>query len=421
MGTKEAGDPAVGLRGAGMWIWHDRPLRERSDMGLFCGILTPPAAAVTVDLHASADNRYRLYVDAGRGPERLGCGPARGNLEHTSLDPYTVRVHPGRSVRVWAAVRFLVGRPEQPIAEAHGHRPGFLLLAAFRDRAGRVVGAAGSGRAWRACATHAIRPLLEPSSIFWMGATEEHSAAEWPEDWLAPGGPRGRAWRPAVERSRPYPKGLPPYASDEHWLVPRELPRMEERPARFRRAAPAASASRAQLPRWPVRVRPGGTLSLLFDAGETVCAYPVLRVRGRGCTAALTYAEVLKRRTAAGAEKSFRLADGFAADGPRDRFETGAVDRAFCFETFHWRSFRFVRLDVTAGPGGAAVLDLSMVRTGYPWKRAQTFDVRGPAAAVARRIVDASWRTIRCCTWETYMDCRSTSSSSTSATPACRC
>src|ERR1035437_1808846 len=113
-------DWAKDVAKAGRWIWHTQtPVAGRFDMALFYRELPVPSGTRLIRLFASADNRYKLYVDAGGGPRLVGRGPERGDLQHTSIDPYEIARDPsdGGSVRLWSAVRFIVGRPEATICE----------------------------------------------------------------------------------------------------------------------------------------------------------------------------------------------------------------------------------------------------------------------------------------------------------------
>ncbi len=397
-------DDWLGLRSAGKWIWHGKPRAGRSDLGFFHGLLRVPRGAVTTRLFVCADNRYVLYADSGRGPARLGRGPARGDMMHTALDPYELPLRGLRALRLWAQVYYVGGRPEQMLAEVHGDHPGLLVLAGFYDRRGVLLGRAGTGCAWRAFASRAIAPLTTPEGISGLGATERHRADDWPADWLR-ARPSSKGWAPAVELSTPQPKGFPPFASDDHWLVPRVLPQMAETPRAFVRMAPAGAPERAAAPRFPLHIPPRGRLDLLFDAGGMVCAYPQISLRGRGAHATVAYAEVLTRAAPGGVQKSHRLAAGFELKGPHDRLDMGACAKTHLFEPIHWHSFRFLRVGIEAGPEGALLRAVGMRVTGYPWKLRQKIAAPGAHAAAVRKLMEVSWRTIRCCTWETFMDC----------------
>jgi hypothetical protein len=150
-----------------------------------------------------------------------------------------------------------------------------------------------------------------------------------------------------------------------------------------------------------VSIGPNSSLSVVLDAGEMVCGYPRFDVQGAETEVRITYAEVL--RTAEGNHKTFALGPGVRLEGPYDTCHCDVARHRF--HSFQWRSFRFVRLDITAGPAGATIADIGFDETFYPAANATTIATPGQAEAEVQALADISWRTLRCCAHETYMDC----------------
>lgn len=396
------------IRGAARWIWHPEETAGRQDFVLFYGVLTPPAGAEVAELYVSGDCRYTIYADAGNGVQKLGRGPARSNPEHTSIDPYAIGGLKGQPIKVWAWVRWGLALNENAYSEMHAGVPGLLVAAVYRDGADKILGKGGSGEGWLACRSEAIKKYNDPSAwwLFWIGGMEEHRASGWPTEWLsAAGAAENAAWKKVAVRNVPYFKGDAPYASDPHFLIPREISYPEEIPGAFVAAAPADHPGEikpiGQV--LPLKVAANQSVSIILDAGEETVAYPQLTLRGGETRAAMMYAEVLRD---AQKNKCYKLAPGATIAGASDHFvlDSGDPQAVRTFETSHWRAFRFIKLDVTAGPYGAEV-DVAFARTSYPFTNEMALRTEGPHAETIRKMMDVSWRTLKCCSWETHMDC----------------
>ena len=400
------------LRNLGRYIWPKNASEQRVEFAVFVGETAVPADAARARLYASAVGRYVLYADTGEGPVRLGRGPARSDREHASLDGYEVEVKGGQTLRFWALCRAGTGTPEEPLAEMHPGTPGFLLLALLDDARGTTVATFGTDKRWLGTATDALRPrpLPDLGSFYAVGHFETHRSSKLPAGWLERAMPQAAArpgrgsWGEVCEGPGAYFKDDPqtPWGGDfQPWLTPREIAQPEEIERAFfgmlRRQADGSLAPAAL----PVVLAAGETAELVFDAGAESIGYPRVTLTGGGTAALLTYAEVA--RTRAGG-KTFSLAADATLSGVQDEFihDGGGTQT---FETFHWRAFRLVTCRLTAGPAGGTLAAADFVQTGYPFESRYEFAAVGPEATVVQQIVDVSWRTIKCCTWETYMDC----------------
>ena len=396
------------LQGAAKWIWHDQPL-ARNDTALFYARVDPPAGTTQIELHVSADNRYVLWAipHGGKTPAMsLGRGPARGDVQHKSLDSYGLNVAGAAPLHLYAQVRWMPGQPEAPMAEVHSSNPGFLCIVLFYDDAGRIIGKTGTGESWKALATTGIEATHAGgvSSFYCIGMMEHQRASGWPEDWLSPAGAASAAWgRPRVS-SPPYFRPDPEMCwspNDRPWLIPRQIAHAEQIsrvPMDIRDAQGGGAVS------FPLTLAAGQTRRLRIDMGEMVLAYPAVRFAGKQAQATIIYAEVLLAGNGHGDGKSFTLDSNYAIRGYADTFinDVGTPRR---LTLSHWRSFRFLEVVLTAGPETAVFEELFLEGTGYPFENGASFEAPGMHADIIAKTVDVSWRTIKCCTWETYMDC----------------
>jgi hypothetical protein len=215
------------------------------------------------------------------------------------------------------------------------------------------------------------------------------------------------------------PTGPP---SPHGWLVEREVAHPVENvvPLRDVRQVLANGTFETVPTLNGVRAGSGERLRFRVDVGEEVLAYLRLTLAGAGTTCVIRSGEVWFLEQEG---KSFSIeAPADARLHPlEDTFHHDGAGATHRFETAHWRAFRFLEIELTGGPEGGAIETLELVGTAYPFEREFEFeahaDEEGAAgraegspepeavAETIQKIVDVSWRTLRCCTWETYMDC----------------
>jgi hypothetical protein len=200
-------------------------------------------------------------------------------------------------------------------------------------------------------------------------------------------------------------RAIPPgeYGEVSGWqLEPRSIPPMEEkeqRLARVRRAT-GVETDGAFLRGSGDLVIPARTKAvLLLDQSHTTNAYPVLETSGGARSVLrLTYAEALV--DSAGHKGNRNEIEGRTVRGVHDVFITdGGARRRF--QTLYWRSFRYIRLDITTADDPLRVHDLHGVFTAYP------FAERGRFTSDLQWLADMwlmNWNGARIGAFETYMD-----------------
>jgi hypothetical protein len=326
-------------------------------------------------VHASADNRYQLFVN-GR---RAGWGPARGDLFHWRYETYDLAPFLAAGRNAIAAVVWNFGElgPEAQIT----FETGFLL------QGGSAV---DTGREWKCIRNEAYSPIEVTSGQvrgYWAaGPADRVDAAKYPWGWERPdyddsGWKAATVISPAAGRE----------AQDVHsrWmLVPRNIPMDEERPeqplkARVGQGLPATI--------------PGGTkTTLLFDQGYLTTAYPEVTVTGgRDAVVKLWYAEALfpkGNRDDVEGKQFVGHYDEFRPDGAQSRK----------FHPLWWRTYRYLQVDVETKGEPLTIDGLAGTFTAYPFERKAWFESDSPELT---RILDVGWRTARLCAHETYMDC----------------
>lgn len=132
-----------------------------------------------------------------------------------------------------------------------------------------------------------------------------------------------------------------------------------------------------------------------YDAGELTTGYIRLTARGTG-RIVLRYGECFVNGDDTVYEKGDRTDTSGHLLGHEDTFE---VDGTLRFESFWFRTFRFVQARCE---GGAEITGLSFVETGYPLCVENGYDFGN---ARQNALWEMSLRTLRRCMQETYVDC----------------
>jgi hypothetical protein len=375
------------------WIRHpDGPAREYGVFH-FRKTFTLPAAPSKFVVHVSGDNRYELFVN-GR---RVVTGPARGDLKHWRYETLNIAPQLQAGKNVLAAVVWNYAEVA-PMAQMM-NETGFLLQGDGADES--LVNTDASWKALKDAGVEAIpydsRGML---GYFVVGPGERVDASRYPWGWEQPAYDDS-AWLPAQVIAPAAPRGA--QDSPSRWfLIPRNIPLMEETPERLARLVrsqgvePAADFVAGHA---PLTVSANSHATVLFDQAHLTTAYPELLVSGgRGSQVTLTYAEGLFKNHRKGnrneteGREIFGYHDEFIPDGGAHRM----------FRSLWWRTYRYLQLDVTTGSESLVIEDLHGAFTAYPFAKRAQFESDDPELA---RMWEVGWRTARLCAHETYMDC----------------
>ncbi len=335
-------------------------------------------------IHVTGDNRYQLFVNG----ERVGSGPARGDLFHWRYDTMDIAqwLKPGKNVLAAVVWNFAQYAPLAQITTESG----FLLQG---DGAAERV--ADTDKTWRCVRDEAYQPVTvsaqEMRGYVATGAAERVQADKYPWGWESPRFDDA-SWKPAAEIT----PGAPRDSSDSpnRWmLVSRTIPPMEERPetdAKIRNGAPSS---------YPL-IPPHQKAVVLFDQGYLTTGYPELTVSGgRGATVSLGYAESLYDQK--GHKGNRNDVDGKIFAGYHDIFIPDGGDRRL-FRPLWWRTWRYLQLSIETGDEALTVVGLHGVYTAYPFEQKAKLDTGSPELD---KMLEVGWRTARLCAHETYMDC----------------
>lgn len=372
------------------------------------------SSPAVVRIHATADQRYDLYLDG----ERIGWGSERGDHGNWYYESYDLRLSAGRHVLVarvwWTGLGKLAH---------YGHstvRPAFLLHAE-----GDWVGELDTGVApWQACELAGYRFVLpQLAEGFWaVGGRTVLDAAR--HTWGFEAG-AGDAWCPVAAIAPATFRA----AGDEQpvqWLLrPAVLPPMFERrhmPGLVRHASTPSDMAVEQVPvraadhdaslgaAWSAMMRGGNPVivpantvqRVLIDLDDYYCGWPELSWSGgHGAEVRIGWAESL-----------FEEPRGFAKGNRNDvegKFFRGLHDAVLCdggtdrrFEPLWWEAGRFVELVVVTRDDPLRVEQLALRETHYPHNFESEFSSSEPRWGDVFRI---SKRVLEMCSHESYMDC----------------
>ena len=365
----------------------------------------PPARFV---VHVSGDNRYQLYCN-GR---RVCWGPARGDLANWRYETVDLAPHLRPGKNLLAAVVWNFGE-HAPMAQI-SHRTGLVVQGDGPDE--RQV---DTGRAWKAVRDHGYEPIRishgQVHGYYVVGPGDRLHGYRHPWGWEGGTGEADepafddRAWPAAVDLGAALPKRG--FDSHSRWfLVPRELPAMEESAQRLAKVReveglaagtvpagfPAAAAASFVVPAH-ARAR------LLLDQGQLTTGHPELVVSGgRGARVRLTYVEALHDKGKKTKGHRDEVAGKELRGGWDEFFPEGGKQRAF--SPLWWRTWRYLELVVETGDAALTVEDLRGRFVAYPFERRARFGCDRAELALDQ-ILDVGWRTARLCAHESYMDC----------------
>ena len=373
--------------------------RDHLQAALFRLEINLPQVPDRAEVRLSAADRYRFYVNG----VSVVSGPRKGDrwnhyYESVDIAPYLT---PGENFLTARVVSYAYER-----ANTHENAPlsvydtqlgaAFLCVGEIALPGGETLPLSTGEAGWTAMPDDSF--ALDTTDTFYVGGTEVFHADRCP------------AWRenkpmgwPAAETA--FRIGL------SYWgefsalqLKARAIPNMEEQPGAFARVLPNLEGEGGfAFDEKGVAVIPAGqTRAVELDAGVLQTAFLRLRAKGQGGCIKLTYAE-----------RYFPREEG-AHSGPmvRDDREHGKLTGQFdlyypaheesVFENFWWRTFRFVRIEVTAGAEDVTLRLPDFTITRYPLNVTAQLDFPDERMA---QLWDISVRTLRSCMHETHEDC----------------
>lgn len=351
-------------------------------------------------IHASGDNRYQLYVNG----TLVSWGPARSDLTHWYYETKDIAPQLTTGNNVLAAVVWNDG-PYKAVAQ-NTNETGFLLQADRPENA-----AVNTNQLWKCVQDKAYAPQLIPKGqiigYYALAANERFDSYRYPWGWRQVDYDDS-SWLNAREIGPGAPRDS--RDSPNRWmLVERPIPLEELKPERItsiRRAEGIKPPDGFPEREAPVTIPAHRTISLLLDQTYLTTGYPELTFSGgKDATVTIRYAETLYagkdpidkgNRNEIEGKKFYGYFDTYISDGGSRRV----------YRPLYWRTWRYLKLDVTTEAEPLTIDDIHGVFSGYPFMRKASLSVEDPKVnAEIQKILDTGWRTARLCAHETYMDC----------------
>ncbi len=347
-------------------------------------------------VYVSADSRYRLWVNG----QPMGRGPLKGTLEHYHYAVYDLAPSLVKGENLLAAEVRWFGE-DAPESEIHGSVPGFLFQAEnFQE-----LDTPGS---WKVFADHSITADTTSyisNALGFLGHMERMDGRLLPKGWVDPGFDDS-AWGSAVSTG-PADSGRPWGVFPVRDLHTREIPLLVEVPQRFQRTIQnkhVISHLFGESPQgWSLGEGEAG--EVVLDAGHLTTGYPRLRfVGGAGRTVEVIYGEAIVKPSANPWENREKAVRDDLSFGDVDGYQDTVIlpGGEFEFEPFHWRTFWFIKVRVSAGDTTFTLKDASFKFTTYPQQLQAEFESSDPDS---QKMWEVSWRTLQNNAHETYEDC----------------
>jgi hypothetical protein len=339
-------------------------------------------------IHVSADNRYRLFVNG----KPVCFGPARGDLNHWNYESVDISGFLNKGNNCISAQVFNWGK-DKPVAQVTS-KTAFILQGPEEFQSKINTGMS----TWKVLCDSAFKQIkLEwwkwAHGWYAIGATDEFTASKHPWGWQT---------KDFIDKDWPSAKIL----SDDGvaWkLVPRTIPMLEEKVERIPSVCIVSGieADKSFLSGNGSLTIPANTKAvLILDNKKLTIGFPELMVsKGGKSIIKLTYAEspftpenIKPNRNEIKGNQILGCYDIFYPDGGTDRL----------FRPLWLRTFRYIKMEINTMDQELMINDYYQKFTAYPFKQIASFETDDKSL---KTIWDVSWRTARCCAFETYMDC----------------
>jgi hypothetical protein len=366
----------------------------------------------------------------------VGLGPAKGDVHHHFYDVYDLAARLRTGTNVIAAIVFDMSRvAHRPAAlgapcSVMTYAGGFLLEGDVVDQDGRSQRLDTGEAGWKVWVDQAHRFQNEGTRFEgYHGYFEHRVSRESPRGWMEAAFDDS-GWAEATTLYRAERREDRRDPSSPYGLVPRMIPPMEEGPRRPFTAGflpgggnPSSEWRALIADAGAVTIPAHATVRLILDAGRMTTGFPFLATRGGELARVrLTYAEALRLPwSTPGAQLLGRpqslanLASHFADEssgwtfdrrgavtGWSDRWEPAGREEGEEFEPWHWRSFRYIELEIVTDRQPLIVTAVGYRFTAYPYQIEAGFGCSDPRL---EKVWRTSLHTMRLCSHETFVDC----------------
>lgn len=365
-------------------------------------------------IHISADSRYKLYINGNFVQE----GPSKGNAEiwyydKAELLPFLRR---GENIMAVEVLRYPVQLNKRNHSLHRTETPCLYVKECADAETGSFSLTSGGKKGWKCRLNEGITFRAEPFEPAPLHILEDVCGKSAFAGWKYPGY-RDEGWHEAVHYS--FADIMRRLSESPFNLTERTIPLQWHGERRFKGAV-CVREGKTKKNTWNNFLEGADTVTVPahtkevveVDAGELKCGYLELKMAGgAGSRISLESAEsyAVEIQTDFG-ETIWRKKDrtdwkNGKIHGMKDRYcAEGYGNREISeeWESYWFRTFRFIRLEIETGDVPLTLLQFSYRESGYPLE-VKTRVVTSDESLNA--IWDISERTLRRCMHETYMDC----------------
>lgn len=346
-------------------------------------------------INISAADRYRLYINGSS----LICGPRKGDrfsryYETVNIAPHLKKGFNAITVRVTyyppSAVSWKEWGPLSVWTSELG--PMLILSGCVKLNDGILTDLSTGKTSWTASIDKSYE--LDNSRGWCVIQTEKFYAEEY------------NGWRKSIALGLPAAVDSSASGIGAHGevhtlaLSPRIIPNMYEKSGEFLRIVEGNSTVRFTNNKAVIAA--GETAVLELDAGTLTTAYFKMKTKGKGAKITVTYAE-----------RYFPKDNNVPfCEMKRDDWKNGIIygqsdeiypcEKETIFESGWFRTFRLVRIGITAKDHPVAIEFPNFIETGYPLHAKAKLSFEN---ADMEKLWEMSLRTLKCCMHETYEDC----------------
>ena len=344
-------------------------------------------------VHASADNRYKLYING----QLVSLGPARSDVYNWAFETVEIAPYLKAGKNTISSVVWFYAE-QAPVAQMSFNQAGFILQG--DGPAEQIV---NTNNTWKCISNNSYSPIhTNLKTYFVVGPGEKIEAEKYPWGWDQPEFDDS-SWAKARQIISGGGKGSGDYPGWQ--LVPRSIPQQEltdERIPKLRRAEGMPAPKGFPEKEGNYTIPASSKVSLLLDQTHLTTAYlNMVFSGGKESKISIKYAESLfdnppiekGNRDKIDGKVFFGYEDVIIADGGEKRQ----------FTSLWWRTYRYILLEIETGKEPLVLNDIYGTYTGYPFELASKFSA--PAMPELDKILSVGWRTARLCAHETYMDC----------------
>jgi len=385
------------------WIWIDGDPQYKKKVCHFRREFHAEAVPDKHEILVSADSVYQLYVN-GRYILR---GPCKGDSFRKYVDRVNIASYlkSGRNTIAALAAYFpneaidnyaFKNGPTSVISTGRG---GFLLA---EDKNNELRYGIGTDEQWLARENNAYA-FRYANQAKYAGDLEEVDGNRFPFDWYLEHADTSE-WKPSVVVSGAE-SSLPGGVLNNWQLKERDIPLMSETEIH---AEKITKVSSSPIP-WsdliagkPVTIPERRSVWVEIDVGYLTTAYiRALIGNGAGSTVKFTYAEsyIQGFNEKGGAIKAIRDDTRGQLWGESDSYFTKTGVQYY--EPLAYRTFRFIRLDITTGEQPLTLHKIVLRETGYPLELEGDWVSSDPEM---QSLWDISIRTLRRCMHDSYID-----------------